>query len=251
MARDISSERNSSESQNSKLQLLQLISLGRICSLLIHELCPPTQAAIFKIARIKQKLSQAHIKQPIELDHLETCLECIKNLIRLGQGNYSNNTSFNLNQAICQVKQIVGYRAKQNQVKIINCCPRNLNLQNNQFYLSLVLTNLILNSIEAYSSNKQHQRKNIKIKAVMTDCHCNRRVIIEVRDWAGGIILKDQSEIYQAFNTTKRSNKNLGLGLNISQLLASQKLHGSLKHQNVSQGTRFILTIPCAEESQS
>ena len=99
-----------------------------------------------------------------------------------------------------------------------------------------IIKNLIINAKQAYRDEKN--------KKILISFHkAEDGVVILVKDWAGGVAPEAISKIFDPFYTTKKNTGGAGLGLAVSQNLATE-VGGSLtlKETN-SEGTQFSLIL--------
>lgn len=241
-------------------QFWQLISLSQVYSFILHELAPPTQSALFSLEEIEQFLQQKKSDCP-ELKKLtqqiKTCLGCIKDLLIFCRWQQPGNELIRLERSIQRVFSILSFKAKQNQVKLIYSANCSLKILTQPFILHLVLSNLVLNAIEAYgknqvkagairktgselADNKQKQRKvwvNFKKQ--------QNRVKIVIQDWAGGMSSDKLNQIFEPFFSSKPKNQHWGLGLTFTKQFVEEKLGGNLKcHSKPGLGTKFTISLP-------
>ena len=104
--------------------------------------------------------------------------------------------------------------------------------------LMQVFYNIILNAIEAIIESKTTQPV-LKIIAGDDD----DTIFIKIVDNGGGISDKIESEIYDAYFSTKSKNSR-GLGLYMTKIAIENQFGGELYHQNVDNGVEFIIEIP-------
>jgi signal transduction histidine kinase len=71
------------------------------------------------------------------------------------------------------------------------------------------------------------------------------RIRVEVEDSGPGIPEGDRARLFDAFFTTKADG--LGLGLSICRSIVDQH-GGEIDYQNLAAGTRFVFSLPAAEE---
>lgn len=107
--------------------------------------------------------------------------------------------------------------------------------------LDIVLTNLILNAIQAVSSI---EGPAIRIGAREDE---SGFVAVFVEDNGGGIPPELRSRIFDPFFTTKDVGDGSGLGLSISQAMMVRR-GGYIRHDpEYTGGARFILRLPAVQ----
>ena len=113
--------------------------------------------------------------------------------------------------------------------------------------LKQVFLNLLLNSIDAISSNKNIKNGEITIKTCLirikkNDLHKN--IKITIIDNGSGISELDSNNIFDPFFTTKEPGKGTGLGLSVCFMIIEQiggTIHADTKSSN---GTEMVICLP-------
>lgn len=113
-----------------------------------------------------------------------------------------------------------------------------------------VFMNILVNSIDALENCSKHQDKQWQpVITIHTQCQ-DKRVIIKIKDNAGGIPETIKNRIFDPFFTTKNVGQGTGLGLSISYKIIVEKHRGTLDCvSQPNQGTEFIITLPIKLES--
>jgi PAS domain S-box-containing protein len=109
--------------------------------------------------------------------------------------------------------------------------------------LEQVLMNLIANACDAYHAQEAGETPGRLIRLLARQTA--DRILIEVRDAAGGIPAEILPRIFEPFFTTKPEGQGTGLGLSISYGII-QDMGGSLTAENVPGGTAFTISLPVA-----
>ena len=109
--------------------------------------------------------------------------------------------------------------------------------------LEQVLMNLVANAYDAYDAQPPRggTERRIRLRAWREA----DRVLLEVRDAAGGIPEEVLPRIFDPFFTTKPVGQGTGLGLSISYGII-QDMGGTLTAANVPGGTAFTIALPVA-----
>ena len=111
--------------------------------------------------------------------------------------------------------------------------------------LGQVLTNLVVNGIQAYSSNEKKGNVTLRAKKENNDI-----CLIEIIDEAGGIPEKVQPYIFNNIMTTKGS-KGTGLGLYLASTVIKGVYEGTIDFETEpGKGTKFIIRIPMKMEEK-
>jgi len=104
---------------------------------------------------------------------------------------------------------------------------------------SQVLINVLSNSKDAIQENKA---KNANINVIMETM--GDKVIILVKDNAGGINPDILEKIFDPYFTTKQDTKGTGLGLYMSKTIIEKHMKGEIKAENQENGAIFTITLP-------
>lgn len=115
----------------------------------------------------------------------------------------------------------------------------NLKLNTYKNELSQVLLTMINNSIEAMDN--QYKSKYIKINNFLD----NNRLIITIKDNAGGISKDIIDNIFEPYFSTKEEKNGSGLGLYMAKLIIEDSIKGNLLVESHDETTTFTIKIPC------
>ena len=77
---------------------------------------------------------------------------------------------------------------------------------------------------------------------IITRC-LNNKVIVEVRDNAGGIDARIMEQIFEPYFTTKDDHSGTGLGLYMSKMIVEEHIGGILSVTNTDEGASFSITL--------
>lgn len=104
--------------------------------------------------------------------------------------------------------------------------------------LQQIIANLLFNAKEALLENAP--KKELIIKIILEDR--NKEYCIQVEDNGPGIHTSMRSLLFKPFKSTK-GDKGTGNGLYLSQLIATQKLEGTLSLLSYQNPTTFLLSF--------
>jgi signal transduction histidine kinase len=109
-----------------------------------------------------------------------------------------------------------------------------------------VLLNLFNNAFYAVNEKAKHSANNYQAFTKVTTRKLNDNIEITVEDNGKGIPKKIVDKIFQPFFTTKPTGQGTGLGLSLSYDII--KAHGGEIKVNTkeSEGSEFIIKIPCS-----
>ncbi len=109
--------------------------------------------------------------------------------------------------------------------------------------LTQVLLNLIHNSKDAFET-QEIENKQIIINSFTED----KKLIIEVKDNAGGIDKNVMTKIFQPYFSTKKDKNGTGLGLYMSKIILQKHLSSEIAVVNQDEGALFSITMPLNQD---
>ncbi len=107
--------------------------------------------------------------------------------------------------------------------------------------LESIFQNLLTNAADAFNSVKDNRPKKLLISSSLEN---RNRILVKIKDNAGGMSKVVKSNIFKSFFTTKAVGKGTGLGLAIVQNLVKE--HRGIIHvaSQEGRGTEFTLNFP-------
>lgn len=139
---------------------------------------------------------------------------------------------FNLNDALLSLKQL--YSTDNKNDFLWKLKHETIMINADKTHVNRVLTNLILNGIQAVA-------ENIKPQIIIEETIINNNVQIKITDNGTGISDEIMPRIFMPNFTTKSSGT--GLGLAMCKRMAEQA-GGDLRYETSAIGTSFFLTLP-------
>ena len=109
--------------------------------------------------------------------------------------------------------------------------------------LTQVLLNLIHNSKDAFET-QEIENKQIIINSFTQD----KKLIIEVKDNAGGIDKNVMTKIFQPYFSTKKDKNGTGLCLYMSKIILQKHLSSEIAVVNQDEGALFSITMPLNQD---
>jgi|GEM_PF-874619 len=154
---------------------------------------------------------------------------------------------FSVREIVEQIRPLVAHRLRLAQCTlVITSEPPEPALYGPPGKLGQVLTNLVVNAIDAYAGS------GVKGGEVAVGLSGEKEfALITVSDRGCGIAPEHLDRIFEEFFSTKPSGEGGGLGLSITRDIVSSCFGGSVSVESVfGQGSRFILRIPTAPRSR-
>ena len=234
--------------QDIMLKQEQLSVLGEMAGGMAHDINTPISAINTAITMLSKKTTdereQAILKNmQISTDRIISIVTSMRNQVRNMGSDAKEN--FSLNTMASDLNVIV-----QNELKKSGCTftidiKEEISIYGERTKLGQVLTNLVVNGIQAYSSNGK--KGNVTLFAKMEN---PETCLIEIIDEAGGIPEKVQPYIFNNIMTTKGS-KGTGLGLYLAATVIKGVYEGSIDFETeVGKGTKFIIKLPMKREDK-
>jgi PAS domain S-box-containing protein len=233
-------------------QAARLADLGELAAGLVHELNRPLAAMML----LSENALRALNKGPEYLGHVAGKLGAITKLAQQGADMVSHVQVFSridtgesapiaLNMLLNDLMILAQPKFLDSHVSVEFKIPADLpKIYVKPVPLEQVLINLISNSCDAYELATP--RIDASQRKIWIDTHAEQnRVIIHVRDRAGGIPPQHLPFLFDAFFTTKPAGKGTGLGLSISSGIV-REMGGNLSVFNDQGGAVFVLDLPTA-----
>jgi signal transduction histidine kinase len=226
------------------MQLYRFAEFGRLASGLFHDLVTPLGLVSLNLGQLNEK-SEKMKREEIKalLDRALVGTKRLENFVAAARKQMQNQEviqNFSLNEEIDQVIQILSYKAKKSHVSISFVPTRNLQTFGNPIKFSQLITNLLLNAIDAYDTQETpNKRVAIYLEQDRNQVRCI------VQDWGSGIDAKQLPYIFEPLFTTKSIEKGTGMGLAICRDIVEKDFYGKLAVESKKMnGTRFIITFP-------
>lgn len=236
--------------QTIEMQRAQMISSSRMMSLgemaggIAHEINNPLAVIKGKIEQVRRKYLAGDLeveKLLLQFEKMEESVERISKIVS-GLRTFSRESS-DESMTPTPVQKIIDDTVELCMEKFKNHgidlkIPANIqaDLECRSSQISQILMNLLNNSLDSIESLHE---KWIHIDIQETA----EEISFLVTDSGHGIPLAIADKIMQPFFTTKDIGKGMGLGLSISQGIASAH-QGKLIYDQHHPNTRFIITLP-------
>ena len=188
----------------------------------------PSQQKLFK------QLQENYQVSDIACQRIVNIVNSIRNQTR----NISGETIkiFLVSDIIKDLKVLLHQKLKQSGCELLVTGNSDCKIQGDPGKLAQVLTNIVMNAIQAYGANPGRVEINTK--------NCQHEILIKVTDTAGGIPEKYQAGIFKNILTTK-GTLGTGLGLYISHAIITSNFKGDIWFDTEKEkGTTFFITVP-------
>lgn len=176
-------------------------------------------------------------KTRVHLEYMSDVITAVK-----GQAvNFADNTSngFTVDELVKHVDILMKHELKNALIDLNTHVDVNLKTEvgGNINSLVQVVNNIISNAIQAY---KGEPNKTIDFSLYKE----NNKLIVEIKDYAGGLPEDVKSKLFKEMVTTKGKN-GTGLGLFMSYSNIRAHFNGNLRFESeTGKGTAFFIEIP-------
>ena len=175
------------------------------------------------------------------VQYLSQTIDDFKNFIK----NDSPKKYFYLTRNISKFLSLVSGTIKNNEIEMILNLDDSIEINGYENELIQCLMNIFNNSKDAYVSKEE---KLFFIDSYMK----NKKVVIRLRDNAGGIPEDIISKVFEPYFTTKHKFQGTGLGLHMTYNLITEGMKGRIKVSNHTYtynekeytGAQFIIILP-------
>ncbi len=212
-------------------------------SILAHELNNPLTATLLELDKVEKKLAPDKTKS---ISCIARNLKLIKEIIkcfRQPRQKYKLET-FSVAVTIKLALNMLQYKADEAQVKLkyLNHSHSTIKIRGRSCLLYQVISNLITNSIEAYTQSNPRQNCNNLKQLILIETNLNsEKIIITLEDWGPGLKKTSRTK-FQEFGFDR--NQCAGLGLIISRKIVRQHFSGEIKFCPKKQGVKITIKLP-------
>jgi C4-dicarboxylate-specific signal transduction histidine kinase len=226
------------------MQMYRFAEFGRMASGLFHDLVNHlglVSLNLDKLSEGSKKLNRKEIDVLIERTMSGT--KRLENFVLTARKQMQNQEvlqQFSLKNETAQILQLLAYKIKKAHVIIDLKAANDREIFGNPLKFSQVITNLVINAIDAYDeSSKKEKKISIRIRSNQ------KNTSITVQDWGMGINKETFDKIFYPLFTTKSFEKGMGLGLAVCKDIMEKDFKGSITVESEEQkGTIFTLLFP-------
>jgi len=251
------------ESQESLLRAEKMAALGQLAAGIAHEMNTPLGASLTSLKLIQGLVEeyQKSIGDPevgerdhqdiaAEMDRLasdtqqwmEKAASYIRSLkLHTRDLKRGEERAFSVLQVIEDAGLLLSHHLRLSQCTLnISCTSSEPTLHGDPGKLGQVLTNLVVNAIDAYKdAGKEGREINVEI------AEDGEVLEIRVKDQGCGIPGENKEKIFDELYSTKPLGEGTGLGLSIARNIVSNLFGGTIRLESqVGQGSTFILRLP-------
>lgn len=229
----------------------RLNTVGRLASGVAHELGTPLNVVSGRaelIASGQLDLEQCRSSALAIKSEADRMADIIRQLLDFARRRTPQRTSINLRDVADQSVELLQSLAKKHQVTVTIDGEATLAAHVDAGQIQQVLTNLIVNAIQAISDQGTVTVALHQQLAQRPDAASNQKetyCCISVTDNGAGIREQDREHLFEPFFTTKDVGEGTGLGLSVSYGIIQD--HGGWidVQSEPGQGSCFTVYLPC------
>jgi signal transduction histidine kinase len=220
-------------------ELQHFAKLGRMSASLLHEISNPLTAAMLNL-ELSDKQSAGVRRARRDMKLMRRYVEAARQQVKL-QGKAA---SFRIQPQLDQLKCVIIPLARKSAVRVNIGTAPDCQLYGDPVKFQHILSNLIVNAIEAYGEIDDIYKPFRIIQVTLS--RDNGCLVIDVNDWGKGISAEALPRLFDTFYTTKgQSGNGLGIGLAIVKQYVEDDFHGSITVSSSRPlGTQFIVKLP-------
>jgi len=222
------------------LELHRFAEFGRFSSTLLHDLANPLTSVSLELEQLANTKYARFVRDARKgIASMERYVDGARRQLR----NQSEIKLFDVVTEIERVQSFLEPKAKTAHVVLKFNMKRSMELYGDSIRFNQIIANLIANAIDAYDKTNGEADRRI----VVTAKPKNKAVTITVQDNGIGIATTDLGRIFEAFYTTKTSERGSGLGLAITKQAVEEDFKGTITVTSApSDGTCFTIRLPLA-----
>lgn len=242
-------EEKTHELQQAQAQVLhmeKMASLGKLSSMIAHELNNPLSGILTYAKLIRKRLGRpdltaeqlAAIDRDLTLisDESKRCGDIVRNLLFFARGQSGSFAPCYVREVAEKALRLIQHQIDMQRIEVTQVFPESpIEVICDQNQIQQVLLALMMNAVEAMPDGGD-------LRLTLTDI--GEDVRIEVRDTGVGIPVEDLPRIFEPFYTTKESGFGTGLGLSI--VYGILRSHGGdiAVESTLGIGSTFTIILP-------
>lgn len=220
----------------------KLASMGEMIDAIAHQWVQPINVIKLRVDVLVETFRYGEVDQNqmdefkekigLNIDHMMTTLNEFRAFFRPN----TKTEVFDVKEMIDRVLLLVKDEFLNNKIEISVNEINGFNIVGVENEFKHLILNLLNNAKDAFNENNTpFEKRKIEINIKKE----GKKECIEVIDNAGGIKKDLIDNIFSANISSKKSDKNSGIGLYLSSQIA-QKYNGVLKVENLFEGAKFI-----------
>jgi len=242
--RDITEERHNKKYIQEIEHSSRLNVMGEMVTEIAHELNQPLTTIAtnsFAIANMMKSANNAGNDKYLDtLNVISTQAEhaasVIRHLRKVSEKDQDEYIGININKNIQNSIMLINSTLKSHNIQLkIDLSSHLPDVKIQSVQIDQVIINLCKNAIEAMTEIKKNARI-LSIKSAIDD----KNIIVSVADTGVGV--DDESQLFNAFSTSKKGG--MGIGLSISRSIIERHGGNLYLDETSTSGSKFTFTIP-------
>jgi PAS domain S-box-containing protein len=168
-----------------------------------------------------------------QIDNMNTTIEDFRSFFKPKK----ESKVFNLYDTITKTVSLIEPMLKQNSIKLLLECGRDINIKGYPNEFGQALINVIKNAHDALVE-KGIENKKVDIKVTQNE----DKVFIVIKDNAGGIPEEKLDEIFIPYYSTREKN-GTGLGLYMTKMIIEDHMGDEIDVYNDEEGAVFTISV--------
>ena len=239
--------RDITEAKRLKVQLVEsekLSAMGRMASHLAHELNNPLYGIMNCVDLVRSSLPEAYDKRKfldLAFDECQRTSGLLIKMLKFCKPDSDERSPTNLNTLLKETLLFYERQFKNQNIRVSTQFDDNLPILMaipNQ--LKQVFINMVINANAAMTSGGE-LRISSRYNAV------GNEIVVSIEDTGVGIPQENLERIFEAFFTTRKEVKGVGLGLSLCHGFVSNHNGRIEVESQVGSGTIFTIYLPCSQ----
>ena len=232
----------SADAQAQLAHASRVAALGEISASIVHEVNQPLTAIAANAAAGLRWLTRPQPEIREAISNMQKIVRDVKRasaVIQRARNSTPHMSKLDINSVVNEVVTLIEEEACSQHVSLrVDCGSGLAPVHGDAIQLQQVITNLVVNGIEAMASINDRLRE-LLIRTRRYDSHT---VFVAVRDLGVGPDTEDLDQLFRPFYTTK--SNGMGMGLAISRSIIEAH-HGRIwAVRNRASGMTFQFTLP-------
>lgn len=240
------------ETQTQLIQSAKMSTIGQLGAGVAHEINNPLGGILGYAQYILQKLAKPDFsskdfktcKRYVQYIEKESkrCKAIVENLLTFSRKPAEKPMPLDITRALESTLSIIGHQLELKNIRISTDYEENLPpVSGNINQLQQIFTNIVLNAQHAMPEGGK-----LDIRARTKQVQGKKQVEISFKDSGCGISTENLEKIFEAFFTTKKDWKSLGLGLSICYQIIKEHKGSISVDSKVGAGTTFTIILPAS-----
>jgi signal transduction histidine kinase len=236
-------------------ELYRFAEFGKLATGLFHDFINAFNGVLLDVGqfeRLRQGLQSGDDVSGIMHEYLADALEGSKRMdrfvgvLRKQIAGGESMGMFSLNDTLRDAAYLMSYKANVARVTFRFAIPEEqIVCYGNELALSHVISNLIVNAIDAYDGVVSRIVPVAAKIVTLSLSEQDGRAIITIADHGMGIPAHIIGRIFEPFFTTKRNGKGMGIGLALAKKYVEDDFGGTIEcTTDPGSGSRFCISIP-------